>query len=65
MSIPGEVRRAPSSLLFEAGVELAVVQELLGHADLATTRDIYIHLTDQVKRKAGDQLQARLAENLR
>lgn len=59
---PHTLRHTYASLLFEAGVELTVVQELLGHADLATTRDIYIHLTDQVKRKAGDQLQARLSQ---
>ncbi len=59
---PHTLRHTYASLLFEAGVELAVVQELLGHADLATTRDIYIHLTDQVKKTAGLQLQARLRQ---
>ena len=60
---PHTLRHTYASLLFEAGVELAVVQELLGHADLATTRDIYVHLSDRVKRKAGDLLQARLVSD--
>jgi site-specific recombinase XerD len=51
-----------ASLLFEAGVDLVVVQELLGHADLATTRAIYVHLTERVKREAADLLAARLRD---
>lgn len=40
-----DLRRTYGSLLLNSGAPIHVVQELLGHADLKTTRRVYAHLT--------------------
>lgn len=42
---PHQFRHAFATILFEAGLDDKDAQELLGHANLATTRDIYTHIT--------------------
>ena len=43
-----DLRRTAGSLLVDAGVHLEQVADLLGHADVATTRRHYVHaLTSQ------------------
>lgn len=42
-----DLRRSYASLLINAGAEPAVIQELLGHADLRMTRRTYAHLLQQ------------------
>ena len=44
-STPHQFRHAYATILFEAGVDEKDAQELLGHANIATTRDIYTHVT--------------------
>lgn len=39
-----DLRHSAASLLFELGFNLKEVQEWLGHADIATTSNIYLHL---------------------
>jgi len=46
-----DLRRTYGSLLLNSGVPAHVVQELLGHADLRTTRRAYAHLTTETLRK--------------
>jgi integrase len=50
------MRHTCASLLLEAGEELKNVQELLGHATLSTTADIYGHIRNKTKQKALDKL---------
>lgn len=47
-----DLRRTYGSLLINSGVPAHVVQELLGHADLRTTRRAYAHLTAKTLRQA-------------
>ncbi|MEM0138555.1 MAG: site-specific integrase [Thermoplasmatales archaeon] len=44
------------SMLLEQGEELVTVKELVGHARLAHTSDLYAHLSDRFKRRAVDKL---------
>jgi integrase len=42
-----DLRRSYGSLLLNAGADVEVIQELLGHADLRMTRRAYAHLLNQ------------------
>ena len=44
---PHGFRHTHCSLLFEAGVSMKEVQERLGHKDIATTMNIYAHVTPE------------------
>jgi integrase len=46
-----DLRRTYGSLLLNSGAPAHVVQELLGHADLRTTRRAYAHLTAETLRR--------------
>ena len=39
------MRHAYATLLLEDGEELGVISQTLGHSQIATTADIYAHLT--------------------
>ena len=47
-------------LLHEAGVNLKVIQERLGHADIATTMNVYSHITTSFEEDAIDRLNKKL-----
>lgn len=53
---PHTMRHTCASLLLEAGEELKVVQEILGHSRIATTADIYSHLTEKTMEKSLDKM---------
>lgn len=50
------LRHACATLLIEQGEELTVVSRLLGHANLATTADVYAHLTRGMQQRAADRM---------
>lgn len=50
---PHSFRHTHTSLLIEANVHIKEIQERLGHADIATTMDIYAHMTKGIKKEAS------------
>jgi integrase len=55
-----DLRHACASLLLAQGVDLKVVQEILGHASYATTANIYAHVMPTLKRDAADRMDSAL-----
>ena len=51
---PHDFRHFRASELLNNGVRLEVIQEILGHADIGTTRKIYAHLDRETVREAFD-----------
>lgn len=51
-----DLRHAFATLLIEAGEELGTVSRVLGHADYATTADVYAHLTPAILERAAARL---------
>lgn len=50
------LRHSCASLLFAAGVDVKVVQKLLGHAHIETTMNVYTHVTTEQVEKTTDLL---------
>jgi hypothetical protein len=46
---------------FEMGLDLKTVQYLMGHADIKTTANVYMHFTERSVAKAGDIIRGYLA----
>jgi site-specific recombinase XerD len=44
--------------MIESGEDLGVVSRILGHADLATTADVYAHLTPAMLDRAAGRMEA-------
>ena len=55
---PHQLRHAYATMLFEADVDEKDAQDLLGHAQISTTRDIYTHIRDQRREKTYAQLRS-------
>ncbi|WP_099950561.1 tyrosine-type recombinase/integrase [Ezakiella peruensis] len=49
-----QLRHAFATRLFETGVDLKTVSGLMRHKDIATTANIYTHLSDEKKNKASE-----------
>ena len=50
---PHELRHSGASLMLAQGTPLHVVSEVLGHASIAVTKDVYGHLLEGDKRAAA------------
>lgn len=53
---PHQLRHAYATMLFENGIAEADAQELLGHAQISTTMDIYTHIREGRKKQIRDKL---------
>ena len=51
-----DLRHACATLLLEQGEELGVVSKILGHSNVATTADVYAHLTPAMAQRAAERL---------
>jgi len=49
-----DLRHTHATWLLEAGEQLHVVAERLGHADASTTSNIYAHVTDRQRRQGAE-----------
>lgn len=56
------LRHTFTTRLIEAGVNIKVVQEVLGHADFDTTMNIYTHVTQDLKKREFDNLEGKLRQ---
>jgi len=52
------LRHTYATELHEAGVDIAVIQRLLGHAHVQTTIQTYIHASDEIIRRSWEQAQS-------
>lgn len=51
-----QLRHAYATRLYELDIDVKSAQELLGHADVHTTQEIYTHLTELKRRQTAEQL---------
>ena len=54
------LRHTFTTRLVEAGVNIKVVQNVLGHADFSTTMDIYTDVTKELKKREFDDLSEKM-----
>ena len=51
-----DLRHTNASLALEAGVEMKVVSDRLGHSQISVTADLYTHVSNTVGRAAADKI---------
>lgn len=51
-------RHTHATMLIEAGVPMKVIQERLGHSNMATTADTYSHITKNIEQSAIDKFES-------
>ena len=56
-----DLRHAFATLMIESGEDLGTVSRILGHADFATTSDVYAHLTPSMLDRAAERMDAILS----
>ena len=58
---PHELRHSGASLMLARGTPLHVVSDVLGHASIAITKDVYGHLLEGDKRAAAESMRRALS----
>lgn len=53
---PHALRHTHTAMLAESGVPLETISRRLGHADSAVTKSVYMHVTDNMRRKDRDSM---------
>lgn len=61
---PHMLRHTYATELHEQGTEISIIQKLLGHAQIQTTIQTYIHPSEETIRKEWEKTQLRKEENL-
>lgn len=59
---PHQLRHAFATILFDAGVDIKDAQDILGHASIQITRDIYTHIRQERRQATADQINRFLSE---
>lgn len=52
---PHSLKHTYTSLLAEAGVALEQIMDRLGHSDDQITKDVYLHVTQEMKKEASQK----------
>lgn len=52
---PHSLRHTHTSLLAEAQVGLEQIMDWLGHSDYETTKNVYLHVTKEMKKEASQK----------
>ena len=55
-----DLRQGAASLMAAQGVPARVAMEILGHADIATTMNIYTHVAPEFQKEASEKIAAAL-----
>jgi integrase len=58
-----DLRHTCATLLLEEGVELVTIKELLGHAQIQVTADIYAHVRPRLQRNAIEAMNRALHDD--
>ena len=51
-----DLRHGAASLMAAQGVSAGVAMEILGHADFATTMNIYTHIAPELQKEASERV---------
>ena len=62
---PHQLRHRYATILYEAGIDERMSMELLGHANISTTRDIYTHITKNKQKETMTKLNDFLSSEFR
>jgi integrase len=57
-----DLRHTAATLLLERGVNLKIASEMLGHARIAFTLQLYSHVTPHMQQQAADAMDAPLGD---
>ena len=53
-----DLRHGVATFLLAQGVAMKVIQETLGHSQIAITMDLYTHIGQDLRREVADQMGA-------